>query len=114
MPRVKRGTVRQRKRAAILKQTKGYMWGRKKLIKLAKAAILKAGQHAYRDRRKKKRDARRLWNVKINAGVRQLGMTYSTFIHALKSKNVKLDRKVLSQLAEHHPDVFAKVVEEVK
>ncbi len=114
MPRVKRGTVRQKKRARILKATKGYKWGRKKLIKLAKTATLKAGQHAYIDRKKKKRVMRRLWTTRINAGVREHGMTYSTFIDALKKKSVALDRKVLSTLAKDHPDVFQKVVEAVK
>ncbi len=114
MPRVKRGTVRQKKRAAILKQAKGYKWGRKKLIKLAKTAIIKAGAHAYRDRRLKKRTNRRLWNIRINAAARANDMTYSTFIDALKKKEVKLDRKVLSQIAAEHPEVFTKIVETVK
>ena len=114
MPRVKRGKVRQKKRAAILKQTKGFRWGRKKLIKLAKTAILKSGQHSYIDRKKKKRVNRRLWNLSINAGAREHGMTYSTFISALKKKGSTLDRKVLSGLAKDHPTIFEKIVGFVK
>jgi len=114
MPRVKGGTTRIKKRKKVLKMTKGYKWGRKKLIKLAKTAINKAGQHAYRDRKKKKRTARALWQVRINNAVRELGMTYSVFINALKKQNIEIDRKVLSDIAMNNPEVFKKIVEEVK
>ena len=97
-----------------MKRVKGFGDGRKKLIKQAKTADTKAGAHAYRDRRVKKRSMRRLWQVKINAAVRELGLTYSTFINALKKNEVKLDRKVLSQIAEYEPKVFASIVEAVK
>jgi len=111
MPRVKRGKSHVKHRNAILKRTKGYEGGRKSLIKLAKTAETKAGAHAYRDRRLKKRDARALWQVKINAAVRTFGMSYSVFMGSLKKKHIALDRKILSQLAQHHPKIFKKVVE---
>jgi len=114
MPRVKRGTIHSKKRKAILKQVKGYRHGRKKLIKLAKVAILKAGQYAYRDRRNKKREIRRLWQIKLNAAVRVFEMSYSKFIHALKVNKIELDRKVLADIAENNTEVFAKIVEKVK
>ncbi len=113
MPRVKRGTSHIKRRKNILKKTKGYKWGRKSNIKRAKEAILHAGKHAYRDRRKKKRVNRRLWQTKLNASLRLLGQTYSKFIHALKIKNCELDRKVLSQIAEYKPKLFAKIVKEI-
>ncbi len=113
MPRVKRGTTHIKRRKNILKKTKGYKWGRKSSIKKAQEAILHAGKHAYRDRRKKKRVNRRLWQTKLNAALRSLGHTYSKFINSLKIKNCELDRKVLSQLAEHKPKVFAKIVKEI-
>ncbi len=114
MSRIKRGRVRARKRKQFLSQTKGYKWGRKKKIKLAKTAIKKAGVYAYRDRRTKKRIRRGLWQINLNAAVRQYGLTYSRFIHALKTKKIELDRKVLAQLAQKEPKVFAKIVEAVK
>jgi len=114
MPRVKRGKIHLKKRKKILKAAKGYKWGRKNKIKLAKVAIIKAGAYAYRDRRNKKREARRLWQVKINAGARENGTTYSKFINALKKNKIELDRKVLADLAEHEPKIFAKIVEAVK
>jgi large subunit ribosomal protein L20 len=114
MPRVKRGTTHAKKRRKILKAVKGYRHGRKKLIKLAKVAILKAGQYAYRDRRTKKRTVRRLWQIKLNAAVRVFELSYSKFIHALKTNKVELDRKVLADLAEHNTEIFAKIVDKVK
>lgn len=114
MARVKRGKTHLKRRKAILKQAKGYLWGRKNLIKLAKTAVTKAGAYAYRDRRNKKRDFRKLWNIKINAGLFTSDLSYSKFIGGLKKKNIALNRKVLSELAEHNPDVFGKVVDQVK
>lgn len=90
------------------------MWGRKSKIRLARPAMLKAGVNAYRDRRNKKRSMRRLWAVRLNAAVRPLGLTYSTFINALNKAGIGLNRKVLSDLAKDHPAVFAKVVEKTK
>jgi large subunit ribosomal protein L20 len=114
MARVKRGTTHVKRRKAILKQAKGYMWGRKNLIKLAKTAVTKAGAYAYRDRRNKKRDFRKLWNIKINAGLFGTDMSYSKFIGALNKKEIKLNRKMLAELAEHNPGVFDKVVENAR
>jgi len=114
MTRVKRGKSHLKRRKKLLKRVKGYRWGRKKLIKLAKVAALKAGVYAYRDRRRKKRELRRLWQIKINAACRQLGLNYSKFICLLKKAKIELDRKILAQLAEHHPKVFEKIVDYVK
>lgn len=114
MPRVKRGKVRARKRKALLQKTKGYNWGRKKLVKLAKPATKKAGVYAYRDRRAKKRTARRLWQIKLNAAVRKHDLNYSKFIDLLKKKKVELDRKILADLAENHPQVLAEIIKLIK
>ncbi|MFH1187890.1 MAG: 50S ribosomal protein L20 [bacterium] len=114
MPRVKGGTTRIKKRNNFLKMTKGYKWGRKKLIKQAKTAINKAGQHAYADRKKKKGDFRTLWQVRINNAVRGLGMNYSSFIAGLKKASIEIDRKALSDLAINNPEVFKKIVEEAR
>ena len=110
--RIKRGTMHLKRRKGILKLTKGYRWGRKSKLKLAQTAILKAGTYAFRDRRAKKRSARRLWSIKINAAVREKGkgMSYSKLINKLKVAKVELDRKVLSQTAEQHPAVFEKII----
>lgn len=103
-----------KRRKNILRRTKGYLWGRKNKIKLAKVAVLKAGVHAYRSRKRKKRDFRAQWNIQINAAVRPYNMSYSRFIHALKEHKIGLDRKILAHLAEHEPEIFQKVVETVK
>lgn len=113
MPRVKRGTIHTKKRNKILKLTKGYKWGRKNLIKQAKEARVKAGQHAYVDRRKKKRDFRGLWNIKIGAFVRERGLSYSRFINLLKTNKVELDRKILADLSVNNKKVLDVVVKEV-
>ncbi|MGC9598944.1 MAG: 50S ribosomal protein L20 [Minisyncoccia bacterium] len=114
MPRVKRGTIANKRRAKVLKYTKGFRWGRKSKERAAKEALLHAWTHAFRGRKEKKRVFRQLWNVKINAAVRKEGMTYGKFIAALKKKGVVLDRKILADLAEHEPEVFKKVVAFVK
>ncbi len=114
MPRVKRGLMHAKKRRGLLKRVKGFEGGKKKLIKLAKMADTKAGAHAYRDRRVKKRTMRGLWQVKIGAAVKEMGLSYSKFMGGLKKKEIALDRKVLSQIADQHPSVFAKIVEESK
>lgn len=103
-----------KRRRNLLRQTKGYMWGRKSKIKLAKVAVLKAGVHAYRDRKRKKREFRRLWNIQINAAVRENGLNYSKFIYGLKKAKIALDRKILANLAEYHPEVFAEIVKAAK
>ncbi len=114
MPRVKRGTQHTKRRRNLLSKVKGYKWGRKSKIRLARPAMLKAGAHAYRDRKRKKRDMRKLWNIKINAAARANETTYSQLINALKQANIELDRKVLAVIAEKHPEVFTKVVETTK
>ena len=103
-----------KRRRTLMLKTKGMKWGRKSKMRLARAASLKAGAHARADRRAKKRVFRNLWTIKINAAVRSLDMSYSKFIHALKEKNIALDRKSLAYLAEHKPAVFAKVVDATK
>lgn len=103
-----------KRRKNLLKQTKGYKWGRKSKIKLARVAMLKAGVYAYRDRRAKKRLARQLWQVKIGAASREGGLSYSKLLGALHKVKIDLDRKILADLAENHPAVFAKIAEAVK
>lgn len=114
MPRVKRGTQHTKRRKNLLARVKGYKWGRKSKIRLARPAMLKAGVYAFRDRRAKKRTFRNLWTIKINAAVRELGLSYSRFIALLKTSNIAIDRKVLAQLAEKHPAIFKKVVAEAQ
>ncbi len=114
MSRIKRGRVRTKKRRALLQQTKGYRWGRKRLVKLAKTATKKAGVYAFRDRRAKKRINRGLWQVRINAATRLQNLSYSKFIHLLKNKNIELDRKVLSELASQHPQIMEKLINMIK
>jgi len=113
MPRVKRGTMHAKHRKNILKAAKGYRLGRSNKIKLAKVAVIKAGKYAYRDRKNRKRVNRRLWSVKLNAGLRPLGTTYSKFINLLKIAKIELDRKVMSDLAENNPVIFEKFVTKV-
>jgi large subunit ribosomal protein L20 len=114
MPRVKRGKQHVKRRKNLLAKTKGMMWGRKSNIRQARTAMLKAGAHAFRDRRAKKRMFRRLWQVRLNAALRPLGMNYSRFIGALSKTNISLDRKVLAALAKDYPAIFAKLVESIK
>ena len=114
MARVKKGVTKLRRHKKILKQTKGFRWGRKSHIRLAHEAVLHAHKFRYRDRKAKKRVMRGLWQLRMNAALRPLGFSYSRFIGALKKKNIELDRKVLSELAMSHPKVFEKVVELVK
>ncbi len=111
--RIKRGTTSRKKHNKIRKAVKGYIHTRRASIKRAKEAILKAGQHAYIDRKKKKRTTRRLWILKINAGLRNNGTTYSKFIKLITDQKIKVDRKILAELAENDPEVFTKIVKEV-
>lgn len=113
MPRVKRGIIHNKRRRKILRAAKGYRQGRRKLIKAAKVAILKAGKNAYRDRRAKKRLARRLWQIKINAALRAMGTSYSKFIGQCKKQNIELDRKILAELAEKRPNIFKALCEKM-
>jgi len=114
MPRVKRGTIANKRRKSVLKSTKGFRWSRKSKERAAKEALLHAWTHAFQGRKEKKRTFRALWNVKINAAIRPHGMNYSTFISALKKKGVLIDRKILAGLAENEPAVFQKIVDFVK
>ena len=114
MPRVKRGTSSHKKREKLLKLTKGYRWGRKSKEQAASEALLHGLSRMFKGRKEKKRDYRRLWQVQINAAVRAEGMKYSRFIDALNKKGVKLDRKILADLAQSEPEIFKKIVELVK
>ncbi|MEK7520971.1 MAG: 50S ribosomal protein L20 [Patescibacteria group bacterium] len=114
MPRVKRGTTAAKKRRKILKYTKGFRWGRKSKERAAKEALLHAWTHAFRGRKEKKRNYRQLWQVNINAAARENGLTYGKLIAGLKKAGVKLDRKILAELAEKEPKVFAKIAEKAK
>lgn len=114
MPRVKRGITHNKKRKKLLKDVKGYKWGRKKLIKLAKTAKTKAGAHAFVDRRKKKRTMRALWQIKISAFVKEEGVSYSRFIGALKAKNIEIDRKILAEMAVSEKEALKAIVDHVK
>jgi large subunit ribosomal protein L20 len=106
MTRVKRGTIAHKKREKVLKKTKGYRWGRKSKERAAKEALLHAQSRMFHGRKEKKRNYRALWQVRINAAVRTHGGTYSKFIAALKAKNIVIDRKILSEIAQKHPEIF--------
>ena len=114
MPRVKRGTIAHKKREKLLRYTKGFKWSRKSKERAAKEALLHAWSRAFRGRKEKKRNFRTLWNVKINAASREEGLSYSRFINNLAKKNIKLNRKMLAELAENEPAAFKKFVEAVK
>ncbi len=114
MTRVKRGTIANKRRKNTLKQTKGYRFGRSTKERMAKDAIAHAGTYAFAHRRDKKSDARKLWNVRINALVRAEGGTYSTFMDKLKKAGITLDRKILSTLAKDYPETFKRVFAKVK
>ena len=114
MVRVKHGKVTRKRHNKMTKMAKGYRGGRKNLFRRAKNAVAKAGMHAYTDRRKKKRDFRRIWITRINAAVRAEGWMYSRFMNALSEKKVIVDRKILADIAVHKPEVFKKVVEFAK
>ena len=114
MVRIKGGKFSLKRRKHILKYTKGFRWGRKSKLRSAKVALMHAWHYAYRDRRTKKRDFRRLWQIQINAVCRQAGLSYSKFINGLKQKKIGLDRKILSILAQDHPEIFEKIMEQIK
>jgi len=114
MARVKRGVIARRRHKKILKQAKGYYGARSRVFRVAKQAVIKAGQYAYRDRRQRKRQFRQLWIARINAGARQHGLSYSRFINGLKKAQVEIDRKVLADLAVHEKGAFAALVEKAK
>ena len=114
MTRVKRGVIALKRRRKVLKAAKGFRWGRKSKERLAREALLHAWSNAFKDRKRKKREFRRLWQSKISAGAKNESMSYSRLIAALKKKNIALDRKILATLAEHHPEAFKKIVEAAK
>ena len=114
MTRVKRGVVARRRHKKILKQAKGYYGARSRVFRVAKQAVIKAGQYAYRDRRQRKRQFRALWIARINAAARQNGLSYSRFIAGLKRAGIEIDRKVLADLAVHEKATFAAIVEKAK
>lgn len=114
MARVKRGVVARRRHKKILKQAKGYYGARSRVFRVAKQAVIKAGQYAYRDRRQRKRQFRQLWIARINAGARQNGLSYSKFINGLKLASVEIDRKIMADLAVNEKAAFAALVEKAK
>jgi len=114
MPRAKRGVTARARHKKVLKQAKGFRGRRGNVYRVAKEAVMKAGQYAYRDRRTKKRQFRALWIARINAAVRELGMTYSAFMSGLKRAQIDIDRKVLADLAVQDKPAFAKIASQVK
>jgi large subunit ribosomal protein L20 len=114
MPRVKRGVTARGRHKKVLAQAKGFRGRRSNVFRIAKEAVMKAGQYQYRDRRQKKREFRRLWIARINAAARELGMTYSTFINGLAKASIDIDRKVLADLAVHDKAAFGKIAEQAK
>lgn len=114
MPRVKRGVTAKARHKKILDQAKGYYGSRSRTYRMAKQAVIKAGQYAYRDRRQRKRQFRALWITRINAQARECGLSYSRFIAGLKKASIELDRKVLADMAVHDKPAFAAIAEIVK
>ena len=110
MTRVKRGTIAHARRKRLLKHTKGFMWTRKSKYRQAKEALLHAWSFEFADRKKKKRDFRRLWQVKIGAAAKENGISYSKLIDKLHKANIELDRKILSEIADKHPDIFKEII----
>lgn len=113
MTRVKRGTMSLKRRRNVLKQTKGFRFGRSTKEAQAKEALVHAGSYAFAHRKDKKADKRRLWQVKINAKVREFGISYSKFIGVLKTKQIELDRKILSDIAQNNPETFERVMKTI-
>ena len=114
MPRVKRGVIARARHKKVLQQAKGFRGRRKNVFRVAKQAVMKAGQYAYRDRRVKKREFRALWIVRINAAAREVGLTYSTLINGLKKSSIEVDRKVLAELAVFDKVAFEKIAAQAK
>ena len=114
MPRVKRGVTARARHKKVLALAKGFRGRRKNVYRVAKQAVMKASQYAYRDRRTKKRVFRRLWIARINAATRELGLTYSQFINGMTKAGITLDRKVLADIAVHDKAAFAGIVEQAK
>lgn len=114
MTRVKRGVKQHARRERILKETKGFRWTRKSKLRQAKEALLHAWSFQFADRKKKKRNFRRLWQIKINAAVREHDLSYSKFIAQLKKAKIDIDRKILADIAEFHPEVFSQIISSAK
>jgi len=114
MPRVKRGVVARARHKKVLKQAKGYYGARSRIFRVAKQAVIKAGQYAYRDRRQRKRLFRRLWIVRINAAARMNGLNYSDFMSGLKKASIEIDRKVLADIAVNDKNAFTKIAHQAK
>lgn len=114
MVRVKRGKIARKRRKRLLKHAKGFKWARKSKYRLAKEALFHAWTHAYRSRKEKKRNFRKLWQVQINAACHEFKLNYSKFIHSLKEKGIELNRKILAQLAREKPEIFKKIIERIK
>ena len=110
MPRVKRGVIANARRKRLLKHAKGFMWTRSTKYRQAKEALLHAWSFQFADRKKKKRDFRRLWQLKINAAARENGLSYSRLIDKLKKAKIDLDRKILAEIAEKDPEIFKKII----
>ena len=109
-----KGAARNKAKRRLFRKAKGYRGGRNNLLRTVKETLIRSEAFAYRDRRRRKRDFRRLWITRINAAVRERGMRYSEFIHGLQKANIALDRKMLSEVAIHDPEGFDKIVEQVK
>jgi large subunit ribosomal protein L20 len=114
MARVKRGTTTKARHKRILVQAKGYYGRRKNTIRIAKQAVEKAGQYAYRDRKVKKRSFRAIWIQRINAAVREQGLTYGVFMHGVKLAGIEIDRKIMADLAMHEPETFKVIIAQVQ
>lgn len=114
MARVKRGVVARARHKKVMDKAKGYYGARSRVFRVAKQAVTKAGQYAYRDRRQRKRQFRSLWIVRINAAARQCGMSYSRLVNGLKKANIEVDRKVLADLAVHDMAAFTALAEKAK
>lgn len=114
MARVKRGVTARARHKKVLDKAKGYYGARSRVYRVAKQAVIKAAQYAYRDRRQKKREFRALWVIRINAAAREHGLSYSVFMHGLKKADIQIDRKVLSDIAIHDKSAFAQIAEQVK
>ena len=114
MPRVKRGVASRARRKKVLKQAKGYYGARSRTFKVAKQAVIKAGQYAYRDRRQRKRHFRALWILRINAAAREQGLSYSRFISGLKKAAIDVDRKILADIALHEKEAFGVLANKAK
>lgn len=114
MVRIKRGTTANKRRKNTLKHAKGFRWGRQSKFRLAKDALAHAWTYAYRDRRNKKRDFRRLWQIHISSATKAEGLSYSKFMKKMKDSKIEIDRKILSDLAENNPEVFQSIVKKIK